>query len=266
MVADVKFDISGIDRFQKITLEKAASFALPLAIKNTLNSAAFEAMQKSRKTIGEDFTLRNKFTERSVRVVPEKTLKMATMAAVVGSVAGYMESQELGEKRTSKGKHGLRIPTSAAAGQTGGQRTRPILKKYRRGQLKLANEAGRIRASDKGQFILMSIRVAALRGQSPYVFLPFGGKKAGLYRVIPAGSPPSPRYKRGKKRFSRKFTWGRPKGTPGKERLVLIHSFARRTITIKPTRWLKKNVEKVAGTLQFRFNEEADRVFRKVVK
>jgi len=112
----------------------------------------------------------------------------------------------------------------------------------------------------------MSIRVAGLRGQSPFVFLPFGGGKAGLYRVVPSGSPPQTRYKRGKKRFARKFKWGRPKGKPGQEKLIMIHSFAHRTITIKSTRWLKKNVEKVSETMQVRFTKEAERTFNRLVK
>jgi len=246
MPATILFDTSQISKFDKITLQKAKAVALPLAIKGTINGAAFETMRKSRKTIQEDFTLRNRFTERSVRVIPNKTLKITDMRATVGSIAKYMESQEEGERKSSKGKHGLRIPTTAAAGQTGSQRTRPVQKRYRRGQIALANRAGKIKARSKSQWFLMSIRVAGLRGQSPFVFLPFGGGKAGLYRVVPSGSPPQTRYKRGKKRFARKFKWGRPKGKPGQEKLIMIHSFAHRTITIKSTRWLKKNVEKVS--------------------
>jgi len=266
MVAQVKFDLSQIDRFNRITLKKISASALPLAIRGTLNSAAFDSRKKALEIIREKFTLRNAHTARSIRVVPSKTLKIKDMFSLIGSVADYMKSQEEGETRTSKGKHGLRIPTPSAAGQSGKTRTKPILKKFRRGQIKLANEAGRIKARDKGQFILMSIRVAALRGQSPYVFLPFGSNKAGLYRVFPRGAPPAPRYKRGEKQFKRKFTWGRPKGEPGKEELLMIHSFAHKTIRIKPTWWLRLSVSQIARTLQVRFNKEAERVFNRMIK
>jgi len=260
-------DTSEIDRFERVVLQKAKAFAFPLAIQGTLNTLAFKSMQAGRKTIQEDFELRNKWTERSVRFDRTRTLKIADMVATVGSVADYMESQEEGETRTSKGKHGLRIPTGAAADQPQLFPRRGVIKKkYRRGQIKLANETGRIKARNRGQFILMSIRVASLRGQSPFVFLPFGSGNAGLYKIIPQGSAPPTRYKRGKKKFTRKNKWGRPRGKPGNERLILIHSFAHRTIKIIPTKWLKKNVEDVAGTMAVTFKQQADRVFDRLVK
>ena len=117
MPAIFEFDTSEIDKFEKKVLQKAKAVALPVAIQGTLNTMAFDAMRASKKTIKEDFINRNKYTERSVRVEKVKTLKIADMVATVGSVADYMETQEEGETRTSKGKHGLRIPTGAAAGQ-----------------------------------------------------------------------------------------------------------------------------------------------------
>jgi hypothetical protein len=267
MVADISVNLSEIDSFERKTLEKARKFAFPLAVKNTLNTMAFKTMKESRETIRDDFENRNKFTERSVRVEVARTLKLVDMVATVGSVAPYMDELEEGATKTSKGKHGLRIPTGAAANQPQFfPRKKPIFKRYRRGQIKLANEAGRIKAMNRQQFILRSIRVAGLRGQSPYVFLPFGSGQAGLYKIIPKGSPPTTKYKRGKSKFSRKFKWGRPKGKPGMEKLILIHSFARRTIKIPETKWLSRNVEKVAETFAATFKKEADRVFDRFVK
>lgn len=267
MTAVFTLDTSQIDRFERVVLEKAKKVAFPLAVQGTLNTMAYKSMQAGRKTIQEDFVNRNTYTERSVRFERTRTLKMSDMVSTVGSVAPYMETQETGETRTSKGKYGLRIPTGAAAGQAQLQpRTGVIRKQYRRGQVKLANESLRIDARNRGQFILMSIRVAALRGQSPFVFLPFGGGRAGLYRVIAKGSPPPTRYKRGRRKFARKNKWGRPKGKPGMEKIILIHSFAHRSITIPETKWLKKNVEKVAGTMAVVFKNEADRQFDRFVK
>lgn len=261
-------DVSEIDKFERETLKKVKAIAFPLAVQATLNTMAFKSMQKAKKTIKEDFVNRNTFTERSVRFERAKTLKMADMVSTVGSIAPYMREQEEGAKKTSKGKHGLRIPTGAAAGQSQlFPRRRPVKKAFRRGRTKIANEAGRIQAKNRQQFILMSIRVAGLRGQSPFVFLSFGNrKKVGLYKVIPRGSSPPTRYKRGKSKFARKFKWGRPKGQPGKEKLVLIHNFGHRSITIPPTRWLGKNVTAVAGTMAIIFKKEADRIFDRFVK
>ena len=265
MAIEINLDLSQIDKFERKMLQKAKTTAFPLAIKGTLNSLAFGTMRESKQTIASDFTTRNKFTIGSVRVDPVRTLKISEMVAAVGSIASYMLAQEEGEKRTSKGKSGLRIPTGAAGDQTTlFPRKRVIKKKYRRGQIKLANEAGRIKAKSKKQFILMSIRVAALQGQSPYVFLPLGGKKTGLYKVIPKGPKPSTKYKRGKKKYARKFKWGRPRGKPGMEKLIFIHSHARKTVIIPETNWLTKNVETVSGTMAVTFIKEADRVFDRI--
>lgn len=267
MPAVISFDTSGIDKFEKKTLQQVESFAFPLAVKNTLNSLAFQTRKKVQETIQEDFVNRNKFTERSVRVEMTKTLKMSEMVAKVGSVAPWMEIQEEGGKITSKGKYGLRIPTGAAAGQAQlFPRRKMISKTFRRGKLKLANKPGKIKALNRKQFILMSVRVAGLRGQSPFVFLPLGGNKTGVYKVISKGSAPSSRYKRGKTSFSRKFKWGRPKGKPGMEKLVFIHSFSERSTIIRSRRIFQKNAEKIAAPMAKTFIKEADRVFDKFVK
>jgi hypothetical protein len=269
MPIKITFDVSQIKKFEKKTLQKIKSSAFPLAVKNTLNTMAFTTMKKARLTIQEDFINRNKFTERSIRVDKVMTLKITDMVATVGNTAPYMLAQEEGETRTSKGRHGLRIPTGAAAGQSQLFPRRKVIKKsFRRGQLKLANSGNRINAGAKNRrrFILMSIRIAALRGQSPFVFLPFGGRKAGIYKVIPKGSPPPTRYKRGSKKFSRKNKWGRPKGKPGMEKLIFIHNFSHRNIKIRPTRWLSSNAEKVGAKTADIFIKEADRAFDRLVK
>lgn len=263
-----ELDISGIDKFERKVLEKAKNIAFPLAIKGTLNTLAFESQKGSRKTIREEFENRNKFTERSIRVEPVKTLKISDMVSTVGSIAPHMEKQEEGATETSSGKHGLRIPTGAAAGQAqlyprGGV----VRKTFRHGKIRLANKQGRIKAGkNEKRFILMSIRVAGLRGQSPFVFLPFRGRKSGIYKVVPSGPPPAKRYKRGGKSYSRSFKWGRPRGTPGREKLILIHSHADRKITIPATFQLRRNTEKAVGTMSVVFKKEADRIFDRLVK
>lgn len=259
------FDLKKLNYFDKAVLQKLKTTAFPLAVKGTLNTAAFRIRKDYQQDIIRSYILRNKFTEKSVRVEPVRTLKITEMVARVGSIAPYMSAQESGETRRSKGRYGLRIPTPAAGDQKS-RRTVPIKKKYRRGQLKISNKKGVIRAENKKQFILMSIRVAALRGQSPYVFLPFRGKKSGIYKIIPTGPSPSLSYRRGKKRFRRKFKWGRPKGTPGKEKLLMIHSFAYKTIVIPATSKLKKNAEITANNFQIIFNREADRQFKRFLR
>ena len=264
-----ELDISKISFFERKILERVKNVAFPLAVKGTLNTLAFDSRKAVMKTIREDFENRNKFTEGSIRVEAVKTLKISDMVSTVGSIAPYMGKQEEGATETSAGKHGLKIPTGGAADQAQLFPRKGVVKtKYRHGHIKLGEKLKRSSAGPKNkkQWMLMSIRVAGLRGQSPFVFLPFGGGKAGLYKVVPSGSPPSARYKRGGKSYSRKFKWGRPKGEPGKEELKLIHSYAHKSITIPASRWLRRNVEKIAGTMPATFKKEADRIFDRLVK
>lgn len=263
----VNLDLREISKLEKVTLQKAKNIALPLAVKGTLNTLAFNTQKSAKLTIDKEFDTRNTFTKRSVRVDPVKTLKMSDMVSTTGSIASYMKDQEEGVRLSSKGEKGLRIPTGAAGG--GKQlypRKKTIKKRYRRGHLELANRQGRIKAKTKRQFVLMSIRMAALRGQSPFVFLGFGGKKSGIYQVVATGSPPPSRYKRGDKFFVRKNKWGKPKGKPGKEQLIFIHSHSKKIIVIPETRWLSKNALLRAEAMSIIFEGEADRVFKRFVK
>lgn len=109
--------------------ELAARFAelndrsLLYAMRNTLNAVAFDARKEWVKRAARTFTLRNRYTERSLRVDKVRTQKLAEMESRVGSVLPYMATQEEGGQETAKGKHGVAIPTSSAAGQA--RKTRP---------------------------------------------------------------------------------------------------------------------------------------------
>ena len=238
--------------------------AFPQAIKGTLNSLAFETRKKFQDKIRTNFVLRNKFTERSVRVNPVKTLKITDMEAETGSIAEYLPAQEAGETRRARGKYGLRIPTALAADQTGSVRTAPISRRFRRGKIKIGNK--KIQAKSKKQFILMSIRVAALTGEIPYVFLPLRGKAAGVYRVTPRGSRPGLFFRRGKTRFRRKNKWGRPRGTPGQEKIRMIFSYAEKQIVINKTLFLHKSAEETQKDSNRIFEKEIDRQFHRALK
>jgi len=260
---EFKFDLSQITRFEKVTLNQVSKAALPLAVRGTLNTAAFKTRENYQQSMKEEFTLRNTFTERSARFQTAKTLKIMDMESKTGSIAEYMLKQESGARLKSIGKWGVQIPTAQAAGQVG-TRTGVVKKKFRHGYLKLANETG-IKAKNKKQFILMSIRVAALRSQSPYVFLPLS--HPGIYKVTAQGKIPRAFFKTktGKKK-KRNFKWGKPRGTPGQEQLRLLYSLKRKEVKIEKTEMLQKDAQKTAINMQKIFNAEAERQFQKFVR
>jgi len=99
-------------------LEAFAEKALPFAVRNSLNASAFEARKLWQAEIRSDFTLRNRYTERSIRVEKVRTLQVRRMEAIVGSVADYMETQEHG------GTERKAVPTEVAAGQAMGSQPR----------------------------------------------------------------------------------------------------------------------------------------------
>lgn len=100
--------------------------AVPYAIRNALNRAAFHARGEWQAEVRGAFTLRNKYTERSIQVERATGKDTRGMVAKVGSVADYMDEQETGATVRGRSKH-KPIPAPTAAGlQPGGKRTRLV--------------------------------------------------------------------------------------------------------------------------------------------
>ena len=103
-------------------LEFFAKKAVPYAQKSATRRMAFEVRKSYIKNIEQTFTLKNKWTLRSVRVQLDKD------EARVGSMADYMLEQEVGATKKAKP-----IPTAYAAGQRG-RRTKLVKRRYRLGK------------------------------------------------------------------------------------------------------------------------------------
>jgi hypothetical protein len=101
--------------------------AVPYAVKGTLNDTAFAAREEWVRQLQSTFTLRNKWTERGLRVDKASGRTVAGMQSVVGSLREYMREREDGSTETKRGKHGVAIPKSGASGQgKKAKRTRPV--------------------------------------------------------------------------------------------------------------------------------------------
>ena len=184
-----KFDDRDVRRLER-TLEKIKDRAIPFATKSTLNSAAFLAQKIWRADVASTMTLRNKFTQQSMRVVTTRTLNVRQQAAIVGSIADYMETQEFGGTKTKKGKEGVSLTTGYAAGQQGQQpRTRLARKanSLRTIQLKSRGRKG----ATRGQRNLIAVKQAA-GSNNKFIFMDLGRRK-GLFKVI--GGKRNPRVK-----------------------------------------------------------------------
>jgi hypothetical protein len=168
--------------------EQLGSRSLPFAMRNALNAVAFDARAEWQKRIKRSMTLRNKYTERSLRVEKVQTNRLADMQARVGSTLDYMAKQELGGRESAKGKHGVPIPTSSAAGQA--MKARPRTKVVRRknylSAIQLARSVGGIRQRRNA----VAIKLAKEKtGGVAYLDL---GKRKGLF-AIPKGKRAKPR-------------------------------------------------------------------------
>lgn len=134
----VKVEFKGAKEMAR-DLKRMRERAVPNALRNVLNTAAFETRSIWQREIRRTFTNRNPFTANSIRV---EQAKGSSMVATVGSVADYMGVQE--EGGTVKGKSGSHkvIPSAVAAGQAdGAKRTRLVRGRFYLGAIQVAHPA-----------------------------------------------------------------------------------------------------------------------------
>lgn len=150
---------------------------LPFAELETVNRAAFETQKTARRELGGRMVLRNTWSERSILV---RKANRQTMEAATGSTQAYMETQEIGGREDSSGKHGVAIPTSVASGE--GRGASPRRKLVRRpnkvSNITLARNA---RTSNRKQRNAIAVKEAIRTGRR-YIFLELQRRK-GLFRV-----------------------------------------------------------------------------------
>ena len=161
-------------------LERVREKGLPHAARNTLNRYAFEARGLWQEEMRKHFTLRNRYTERSVRVGKARGMQVRTLEARVGSVADYLEDQEHGGTRTAKqGKH-KPIPNRPAAGESpgGGKLTRLVRRPYKIGSITVDARAS---ASSRKQRNAIAIR-RAMKAKRRLLLLE-SEQGLGIYRL-----------------------------------------------------------------------------------
>ena len=174
-------------------LKTFAAKAYPFAARNTVNRAALQARSEWQHQIDDKLVQRNKFTRNSIRVETTRTLNVRKQAAVVGSVAPYMDETEFGATETAKGKSGVPIATGYSAGQQGqASRTRLPRKANKLANIRLKRE----RVSDaksKIQENFIRVKQAAEAGtkyvyldlrRGPAIFRVLGSKKRPRIRMV----------------------------------------------------------------------------------
>lgn len=161
-------------------LQTFAKTAVPHAVRNALNTQAFEARRAWADEAKDSLTLRNTFTVRSLRVEKARGTKLETMQSRVGSVAPYMGKQEIGGQETAGGKHGVTVPTPVASGEGRGARPRRRLVR-RPHKMSRINLAGRGQKGSRQQRNAIALSMARRAGRK-HVMLE-GRRRIGIFRI-----------------------------------------------------------------------------------
>lgn len=200
-----------------------------------LNQAAFKTRKLAQRTIRRRFTLRNKWTERSIQVQMVRGFNPRTQESRVGSRMDYMRDQETGTTIQKTGKHGVAIPTSTASGE--GMKSKPRKRTVRRANLRSSIQLKnrRIKARSKKQYIFLAIRQAAARaGRNKFLYLPFN-RHPGIYKIT------------GKKRATK---------------LRLVWDFSRPSIHLQRRPWLRPVTDRIERQLPDMYIKTAKKVLK----
>lgn len=180
-MADVSVSLDDLRKLER-SLDRFASRSLPYAVRNGLNTTAFTARKEwVDNQLPKAFTLRNKYTARSIRVDKATGRNLLTMQARVGSVLDYMGEQEEGFTTRRKGKHGVAIPTSAAAGQ--GKKRIPRTRTIRQGNYLAVLNVAKTTSGARRRRNAVAIILAGKTGGVAFLDL---GRRKGLFRVTGA--------------------------------------------------------------------------------
>lgn len=161
----LKIEAKSLKRLQR-TLNQMNRQGVKFAEVFTLNDLAFSARKEGGAEIGRQFTERNKFTRGSLGVRRANT---SNMVAEMGTRQQYLADQQEGFTRDN-----VSIATTFAAGQTGSNRTRPVIKSRRRPAVKLA-KGGR-KGKNRAQTNIIRIAEAKKAGKK-FAMLSFPGAR-----------------------------------------------------------------------------------------
>lgn len=178
---NVKVDLADCAKYER-QLGKFAKTAVPYAMRNCLNTMAFEGRKLWQGEMRSEFILRNTWTARRILVVKASGTNVASMHSIVGSPDDYLEKQEAGGVQLGS------VPTKVASGEGEGGGPR---RKLVRGPNKLSaiQLTARTRKGTRRQRNAAAVRMAVASGKK-FVFLQLG-KSKGLFKLKGGGKHPA---------------------------------------------------------------------------
>lgn len=128
-------------------LERMAEGTFPRVIADTINTVAGFAHVQSVRNVRDRMTLRNQYTERSIRFYKASPkANAAKINAITGSIQPYMATQETGGYR--RPKRGRKVPVATLFAR-GGSPTRVVRKRYHAGTLGVNQFVGKPRGGNR---------------------------------------------------------------------------------------------------------------------
>jgi hypothetical protein len=241
----IHIDRRGLEQLEN-NLDKFGEFALPRAVVNTLNRAAFYNREVAVRVTKGTFTLRNTFTTRSIQVNKAVShRKIARIYSEMGSTQDYMAKQEEGFQEKASGPHGIAIPTAAAADQQGQERTRPIRRKNYLANIRINKVGIRMRSNNSVKAtrkqLMWLVREAVNSSRRTFFFnSPYDKDLQGFYRV----------------QGGRKTKRGWPIGAKVRK----IYNVEKQVTITRPHTWMSSAIRKftVAKITQF-YHEELEK-------
>lgn len=226
-------------------LDRFGKHAMPYAVRDTLNTAAYKAADLAKKDLGRHFTQRNSWTKRSISFNKTFARDIDTMESEMGSTLKYMRLQQEGFTQRKSGRHGVAIPTAAAAGQgTVRRRTRRLKKVNWLSQAKLNKDQHDYPYGGKTSAL---VRQAVATGRR-VIFIEKRddkwGRATGFYRVVGGR----------KKKVNR--SW--PKGA----KLQLIYQVEKSSVRTEPHKWMDSPVKLVMKKLDKIYRDAITRQIR----
>ena len=229
----VKLETRGANQF----IQKLNDFptANAEATKNALNTAAALSRKNAVRIIKNDFTLRNKFTERNIQFDKTSSASINSMESIVGATlkVPYMETQDQGGIKKKKGKNYALATSTARDGSDKNviNKSNYMSRVLRSGLKKNAPKINRGRRGNAVAQLYMANKLNKVINRNGKIYRVDSFAKMGRDHV--------------------------------KAKTTLLYSLRQSPITIRKTRWLQRAIEKPSRDLENIYISQIKKIWRK---
>jgi hypothetical protein len=224
-----KIDTSELDRYSE-RMRRDAPRKAKRATAKALNKTVVQAEMLAKLNVRKKFTLRNRWTEGSIRSVETPlTRAIKNQFVTVGSIQEYLAKQELGGS-LFRTKQGRRITTARGSreGNVATPRKRLPIGSFEPKNIRLHRQK-KVRGPKKRRAFLTVVN--ARRKGHRFIFLKLRADRAGIFEVQ-------------------------------KNEIVMVHRILKRRVSVKPTPWLRPAADKARRVAPTVFRKELEKTLK----